>query len=416
MVAACSFPSPRGSQVLIRCVAEGLAERGHEVHLLTYPPDPKSPADPIAPDSGTLRWRPIRAVGRLPKPISPRRWLLDVRMARELFSVVRSEAIDVIHAHNYHGQWIAYPVGWLTGVPVVYHAHNVLADELPWYTRSGPARCLLRAVGEILDRTLPRLAAHVIAITSPQSGYLRSHGVDGRRITTIPPRVRPMVSAPTGAGADLFPGRFVVLYAGNQDGYQNLDLLDRGFAAFRARVPEALLVHAALGDESGGTVVACPESVGVKRLVTASPADQAALWSRADVLVCPRTSWSGFPIKLIHYLAAGRAILVSDGAAAVIADGDTGLLFRRDDADSLAAQLQRLYEDPGLRQRLGERAQRHARRFSELSDASLQLEAVYRTLRPVVGASRARRSMFQGLIGFHRERISARAGRPTVRV
>ena len=37
MVAACPFPSLRGSQVLIRDLAQSLADRGHEVHLVTYP-------------------------------------------------------------------------------------------------------------------------------------------------------------------------------------------------------------------------------------------------------------------------------------------------------------------------------------------------------------------------------------------
>ena len=37
VVAACPFPSLRGSQVLIRELAEGLAHAGHAVHVVTYP-------------------------------------------------------------------------------------------------------------------------------------------------------------------------------------------------------------------------------------------------------------------------------------------------------------------------------------------------------------------------------------------
>jgi hypothetical protein len=37
VVAACPFPSLRGSQVLVRETAEGLAQVGHAVHVVTYP-------------------------------------------------------------------------------------------------------------------------------------------------------------------------------------------------------------------------------------------------------------------------------------------------------------------------------------------------------------------------------------------
>ena len=36
MVAACPFPSPRGTPVRIHRMAEALAHRGHSVHVVTY--------------------------------------------------------------------------------------------------------------------------------------------------------------------------------------------------------------------------------------------------------------------------------------------------------------------------------------------------------------------------------------------
>ena len=36
MIAACPFPSPRGTPIRILRLAEGLSQRGHEVHVLTY--------------------------------------------------------------------------------------------------------------------------------------------------------------------------------------------------------------------------------------------------------------------------------------------------------------------------------------------------------------------------------------------
>ena len=36
IVAACPFPLPRGTPVRILRMAEALADRGHEVHVVTY--------------------------------------------------------------------------------------------------------------------------------------------------------------------------------------------------------------------------------------------------------------------------------------------------------------------------------------------------------------------------------------------
>ena len=95
-------------------------------------------------------------------------------------------------------------------------------------------------------------------------------------------------------------------------------------------------------------VAACP--------FPAPRGSQVLIRDLAHALVCPRSSWSGFPIKLINYMATGRAIVAADGSAKGIVHGETGLTFRNGSAAGMAAALLRLYDDPALRQRLGENA------------------------------------------------------------
>ena len=211
MVAACAFPSPRGSQVLIRELAQSLAEHGHEVHLVTYPYGEnlvpihgifvhRTAAPRFAIDSRVLGWRKL---------------LLDACLIWALYRVVRRERIQVIHAHNYEGPLIAYVVRLLTGVPVVYHSHNALEDELACYFRAGWQRRLARVLGRMLDRQIPRRADFSIALTPELESFLRARGVAADRIATIPPGVGLAPPADTGASnRDPFDGRFAVIYAG----------------------------------------------------------------------------------------------------------------------------------------------------------------------------------------------------------
>ena len=357
MVAACPFPSPRGSQVLMRELAETLADHGHHVHLITYPH-----GESLVPIRGIFvhRIRPPRFVGS-PTGLSWRKIILDLCVAWTLYRVVRRERIQVIHAHNYEGPLISYPIRRLTGVPVVYHSHNALSDEIGSYFRPGWRRWIAQRVGEVLDRQVPRRADFSIALTPELEGFLRAHGVMGERVATIPPSASAGTLPEGGSGgADPFAGRFVVMYAGNLDPYQDLDVLLQGFERFRAQVTGALLVVVTHDVEwrrcAGGRLQWLVQTGAARVVVAQAYATVRRLLVRAEVLVCPRSSWSGFPIKLINYMAAGRPLVVAAGSAKGVVDGETGLIFRNRDEQGLAAALQRLFDDDALRCRLGANA------------------------------------------------------------
>ncbi len=64
------------------------------------------------------------------------------------------------------------------------------------------------------------------------------------------------------------------------------------------------------------------------------------------------------PLKPYEAMALERAVVVSDLPALreIVKPGETGMRFRAEDADDLAAVLGGLLEDPALRRRLGTQA------------------------------------------------------------
>jgi 1,2-diacylglycerol 3-alpha-glucosyltransferase len=417
MVAACPFPSLRGSQVLIRELAQALADRGHAVHLVTYPF-----GESLVPIRGILvhRVAPPYVAASGGGRFGWRRLALDASVMAMLYRVVRRERIQVIHAHNYEGQLIGYAIRRLTGVPVVYHSHNALSDELDYYFKSAWYRAVARVVGRVLDRQIPRRADFSIALTPELESFLRAHGVAAHQLAVIPPGLTPAGGGDCHAGeADAFSGRFVVMYAGNLDPYQDLDVLFRGFAAAREDIERALLV-VVTHEERWATRVTAPLQAllrnGHARVIVAPAyAVVRRLLARADVLVCPRSSWSGFPIKLLNYMAAGRPVVVAEGSAKGIGDGETGLVFRNGDADGLAATLRRLSADAALRQRLGDNARARADAYGWKRIVS-QVEQVYAAVRrpPIAEPRRdALPARPRSLMALPRDRISATSkGRP----
>jgi glycosyltransferase involved in cell wall biosynthesis len=61
---------------------------------------------------------------------------------------------------------------------------------------------------------------------------------------------------------------------------------------------------------------------------------------------------------VLEGMAAGLAVIAADegGPAEIVADGETGRLFRSRDQGSLAAAMRALQADPRERERLGSRA------------------------------------------------------------
>lgn len=408
VVAACPFPSLRGSQVLVREIAEGLAQAGHAVHVVTYPTAQHLvPVERIA----------IHRARKLPglwttRPLGWQKLVLDMLLAWTLLQVVRRQHIDVIHAHNLEAPLLAFVVRWLTGVPVVYHAHNALADELPYYFRLATLRRLARLAGAWCDGLLARRADAVIALSDRLGAYLAVRGAAGR-VRVIPPaapRLAAALASPT--GRDAGP---LLMYGGNLDPYQDLDCLLEGFHRLRAVEPQARLVlvtHRAAHPRTARRAAALATQPGVAVEQVNSFGAAARALACADVLVCPRGSWSGFPIKALNYMALGRPVVHARASAHAIEDGVSGLVFDDGDANALARAALRVVRDPVLAAQLGRQARAVAReRFSPIRVLKNVVEVYEQVLeggRSGQGPGRTARDMEQGMTEASQRRAPRR--------
>jgi len=89
--------------------------------------------------------------------------------------------------------------------------------------------------------------------------------------------------------------------------------------------------------------------------------DVPALLSAADVFVLPSYR-EGMPRSIIEAMASGLPVVATDirGCREEVADGETGFLVPVRDARALAAALNRLVDDPDLRDSMGRAGTRRA--------------------------------------------------------
>lgn len=365
VVGACPYPVPQGSQVYLRNTALALRDAGHGVHLVTYGyglgEDPSGlPLHRAANPPFARR----TAAG--PSPAKP---LQDALLARTLARVIRERRIDLVNAHNYEALAVALAVGKR---PIVYHAHNAFADELPHFV---PHRGCATALGRWLDSTLPRRADLVVTPHERLRGYLMALGCPGERIHTVPP---PIDFGPV-APSPREPGSPALLYAGNLDRYQNLNLLGPVMRRVHAAVPEAQLVVAT--SETRSKMLLRAAELG--RVVRADSLAAAleGLPSGA-IFVCPRVSWSGFPVKLLNAMAAGLPIVSFQSAGHPLTHTHDALLVPDGDAQAFAEAVVQLLRNGPLRVRLGATARRTVEQIHSRAAASARLDELVQNLSP----------------------------------
>jgi 1,2-diacylglycerol 3-alpha-glucosyltransferase len=378
IVAACPFPTLQGSQLLIRRLAQGLRARGHAVVVVAYA---EGLEDALA-GIPVRRIRPIpccRALGSGPRPA---KLVLDAALFATLLRVVRDERVEIIHAHNYEAALVGLAAGRLARVPVIYHSHNALAEELPTYFRGRLARRLARALGAVLDREVPRRADHCIAICRELVGFLRARGVGA--VDMIAPGGSPE-EFPARSSSELegirnrfgFGTRPVLLYTGNLDGYQNLGLLLASIGRVREVVPDALLVLATHATPRAMPPALTTARAGVRVVTAEDFATVRDLLQVADVALCPRREWSGFPMKLLNYMAAGKAVVVSAGSAKAVRHRGNGWVVADASPRGYADAILHLLASPGLRAALGRAARRTVEDEYGWDRVIEQVEATY---------------------------------------
>ena len=387
MVAACPFPYPRGTPVRILHMADALARRGHDVHVVTYHLGERARAGRFAvhriPDVPTYR-------NCSPGPTWQKLAVVDPLLAVSLARVLWRHRIDVVHAHHVEGLLVALAAvatrPWHP-LPVVFDAHTLLESELPFYAL-GLGERAKAWLGRTLDARLPRRAAHVIAVTEDVE----------RRLLALAPALAGRTSVITsGVELEHFGGERAraawapgwrgaprtLVYAGNLAAYQGIDLMLRAFAEVRRTRRDVRL--RLVSDSPFGAYEPLAAALGVRDAIDVVPSrfdDLPRHLAGAAVALNPRTSCDGIPQKLLNYMAAGRPIVSFAGSAKDLTHGTLGWVVADGDVPGFARAIHRLLDDPALARSLGENALAYVRAERSWERVAERTEEVYRRVAP----------------------------------
>lgn len=249
---------------------------------------------------------------------------------------------------------------WRLGIPMLLEVNGPLVEE-----RSRYGGLALEKIGRWAEGTTWRGADVVLPVTNVLADHVRAYGVPEENIRIVPNgiNIEHFSQAPSHEKAKEQLGladELVLGFTGFVRDWHGVDRVIRWIASPAAPANAHLLI---VGD---GPVrqeleqLADRLSVGQRLTFTGVidrqqvPAHVAAF----DIALQPAVTAYASPLKLMEYLALGKAIVAprEPNLLEILTDGDNALMFDNASSKGIETALTQLAADAGLREKLGSAA------------------------------------------------------------
>jgi glycosyltransferase involved in cell wall biosynthesis len=302
--------------------------------------------------------------------LSPR----SPRAVLSLAALLRREHIDLLHAHCFLPTLWGLAAARLARVPFVFTRHH--SDH---HLRLG------RRLPVALDSWCAKLSDRVIAVSEATRTILvETEGVPEPKVVVVHNGMDPLTPgsaediARLRSSLGLSTEQIVGLVPARLHEEKGHATLFEALPRVMARLGDMVLLLA--GDGGGRQSLeaeAARLGVGDKVRFLGRRADIANLMLLADLVVVPSLAES-FGFVALEAMSLGRPLVVSSagGLPEIVLDGETGLVFPKGDASSLAEAVISLMSEPSRARRLGDAGVVRARLFSATRMVS-GYEAVY---------------------------------------
>lgn len=368
------FYQNRGTPIAVRLLVTELARLGHEVDLLVY-----HEGDDLAIQGVTLHRIPAPPwVKNVPPSITWKKLVCDGVMFFKAMGLMRKKQYSVVHAVE-EAAFLALVLRFLFRVDYIYDMDSSLAMQVvEKLTFLRP----LQPLFSFFEKAAVRNSCGVVAVCQALVDIAVGYAPD-KRIVRLEDISLLEDSQETGESLRERYGIVgpIMLYVGNLEGYQGIDLLLDGFQL------------ALEGGAEGNVVIigGSPESISFYRDKARSlgigertffcgprPVDQlGAYLAQADILLSPRIQGNNTPMKLYSYLDAGKAVLATRLATHTQVLNDACSCLVEPNSESMGAGIVRLLADPGLCAGLGQMGRKIARENYSLAAFQRKLSGFY---------------------------------------
>jgi glycosyltransferase involved in cell wall biosynthesis len=369
------FFQNRGTPIAVRLLALELARLGYDVHLLVF-----HEGEEVAMQGVHLHRIPaIRGIKNIPPSLSLKKIVCDVFMFFKAIGLVRRHRFTLIHAVE-EAAFMAMVLKMLFGTPYIYDMDSSLAQQVV------EKFAFLRPLGPVLrfcEGLAVKASCGVVAVCRALEDIARTYSP-----TKLVVRLEDISLLEDSASANEFLRQSfsingpIMLYVGNLERYQGIDLLLESFQLALARGCRGSLVIIGGTNESIAAYKKYAEELqvaGSTFFCGPRPVELLGHYLvQADILLSPRIQGNNTPMKLYSYLDSGKPVLATNLPTHTQVLSEEFACLVEPTKESLAAGMARLLNDPELCTRLGAEGRRVARENYSLSAFRAKLADFYR--------------------------------------
>lgn len=301
VLAPLPFYQERGTPIALKFLLEALSDQGHKIDVVCF-----DIGDPVQIANVTFHRSYAFGFDNVKPGFSMRKLVCDTALITKAISLVRRSSYNVIHALE-EASFIAAVLSAWTRTPFIYDMDSSLSDQL---TDKYPLFRPLTSVFRWLESFPIKKAAIVVPMCEDLGNTAKANGAQNV-VVLGDVSLREEHSE---AAASIELPEHTVMYIGNLESYQGIDLLIDCWAKVEANNSEATLVLIGGRDEDIAKYTHHSQELGLRRVsfLGPKPVNEIGHWmSQASLLVSPRTQGTNTPMKIYSYMDSGRAVVAT---------------------------------------------------------------------------------------------------------
>lgn len=375
------FFEERGTPIAVKLLLETLSERGEEIDLVTY----HVGEDVEYQNVNINRILRIPFIRTIPPGFSFQKLICDFFLFWKALSLLLKSRYYVVHAVE-ESVFIAYLFKKIWGLEYIYDMDSSLPSQL---LDKYPALSPLAKFFSFLERTAVKNAKLILPVNHALAESLENPG-SGNVIV-----LHDVSLLQNGAGATAdairkemdFTG-ILVMYVGNLEKYQGIDLLLESFTHFAGKSNTINL--AIIGGKPGDIhkYERISQKLGIDSFVRffgPKPMKNLGRYlSEADILVSPRISGVNTPMKIYSFLESGKAIVATNLRTHTQVLNNQVAVLVEPDPKSFADGLLLAAGDENLREKLGKNGKMLAREQYSYEEFQNTVNQIYDSIEPIL--------------------------------
>jgi glycosyltransferase involved in cell wall biosynthesis len=374
------FYQDRGTPIAVNLVLKVLSERGDTIDVLTY----HEGKDVDYPHVSIYRipaWPFLRNV----RPgFSWKKLVCDGLLCAKMITLLWNGRYHLIHAVE-ESAFIALLVKWIFKIPYLYDMDSSLAQQM--IEKYPPLACLAK-VFMLCESRVVRSASVVMPVCEALVKHIEPYRPSKVVLLEDVPLLGESTIVPLMGNKDLDVPGIRILYVGNLESYQGIDLLLESFALALREAPQITLFIIGGEKDDRGFYQKKSGKLGLDRNVRflgPRPLNQLSDYlSQADILASPRIKGTNTPMKLYSYLASGKAIVATNLETHTQVINNQVAVLAHPDPKLFAEGMLQLIKNQNLRNSLGLAAQKLVEEKYSFSAYRMKLNAAYDHLRETI--------------------------------